>query len=107
MDNEIELTGDSIQERSQYFSTRIEFRTRLSALKSLSSLSKTNLIYGTITVKEKYLDQEDLSRDWADDAIANLEDLFIKNVRVPRKYVRPESDTFNKRESDRPDCKKI
>ena len=55
--NEIELAGDNNPPQIEYFSTRTEFKNRLSALMSLASKSRTNLIHGTITVKEEFFDE--------------------------------------------------
>ena len=106
-DREIEIGGINPVELSEYFCSRSEFRDRLHALMGMSKLSKTNLVYGLITLKEEFLDQEELSLDWAEDAIARLENAFIKSVRVPRKFVHPENGVNKKRRSDGADYKKM
>ena len=103
---QIELTGTIDSSSLQYFCTRAEFRSRLDALLHWASNSNPSIVYGTVTIKEDFLDVGDPLIDSAESAIAKFEDFFVKNIRVPRKYEPPPGGSKN-RKSDNPNYKEL
>jgi hypothetical protein len=105
-DETIELTGNIDTEKYsnlQYFSTGTKFKNSISALIDRANKTDLNTIYGTIKIKENYFDEKNSPIDFVDDAIAKFEDIFIRNIRVQRKYTPPPASERNKRKSDKPD----
>lgn len=107
MGEKIELTGSDASSRLQYFCTRAEFRSRLEALLRWASNNKPSIVYGTVTINEDFLDVGDPSIDSAEGAIAKFEDFFVRNIRVPRKYMPPGETSSKKRKTDNPSYKDI
>ena len=102
----IELSGNIDTEQYsnlQYFSTREEFEDRISTLIDRARKTDLNTIYGTIKIKESFIDGEHSSIDSIDDAIARFEDVLIRNIRVHRKYTPPVGSERKKRKSDKLD----
>ena len=91
----------------QYFSTRAEFENRLSALMGWARKANPRTIYGIVTINKNVVAGENLSTDSIEDAIAGFEDIFIRSIRVPRKYIPPVGSEGEKRKSDNPDYKNI
>jgi hypothetical protein len=109
-DETIELTGNLDTEKYsnlQYFSTGAKFKNCISTLIDRANKTDLNTIYGTIKIKENYFGEKNSPIDSVDDAIAKFEDVFIRNIRVQRKYSPPPGSERNKRKSDKPDNKTI
>jgi len=103
---QIELTGQP-DINFQYFSTREEFEDRLNALMGFASKTNLSTIYGIIALKVDHHDVESTGSGSAEDKVTRFTNIFIRSLRVPRKFIPPNRIDSERRKSDQPEYTNI